>query len=182
MKTLAKKLGMIFDTVNYFFVWLMGISLAIGLLVTCYEVVLRYFLNRPTQWSLEYLENMMVFVTFLGLAWVLKKGGHVTMDLVLKQFPVRVQVAMHFFNFLVCAAASFLVMWYGGKVVWRQFVEGQCFATVLETPMWPLFAPIPIGFLLLGIECLRRAYAVFSERRSVDVMKGPFFEETEALN
>jgi C4-dicarboxylate transporter, DctQ subunit len=182
MKPLAKRLGMVFDTVNYFFIWLIGISLAVGLLATCYEVVARYFLNRPTRWSLEYLENMMVFVTFLGLAWVLKKGGHVTMDLVLKQFPLRVQVVIHLFNFLLCAAASFLVMWYGGKVVWRQFVEGQRFATVLEMPMWPLFAPLPIGFFLLCVECLRRAYAVLISRRAVDVMKSPYFEETEALH
>lgn len=182
MKPLKERLASIFDTVNHICIWLMGICLAIGLLVTCYEVVLRYFLSRPTQWSLEYLENMMVIVTFLGLAWVLKKGGHVTMDLVLKQFPVKAQVMIHFFNFLVCAAVSFLVMWYGGKVVWRQLVEGHRFATVLETPMWPLFAPIPIGFCLLGIECLRRAYAVIVGRRSIDVMKTPYFEETEALN
>ncbi len=176
-----ERAGAMFDRVNGFFIWFIGISLAIGWFATCYEVVMRYFLHRPTQWTLEYLENMLVFITFLGAAWVLKSEGHVSMDLILTQFPPRTQASVNCLTSVLCAAACLIVTGYGAKVVCRQIVEGHRFPTILETPMWPLFSAVPVGFFLLFVECLRRAYRNWGKGRLALGMKERYFEEAEKL-
>ncbi len=172
-----ERAGAIFDRVNGFFIWFIGISLAIGWFATCYEVVMRYFLNRPTRWVLEYLENMLVFITFLGPAWVLKNEGHVSMDLILTRFAPKTQALINGITSLVCSFACLIITWYGIKVVWRQFAEGQRFPTILEIPMWPLFLVIPVGFFLLFIECLRRTHRNWASRKLAKAMKERYFEE-----
>jgi len=167
MKVLEKA-GTIFDKLNEIFVGVASVILAIGWLSVCIEVFMRYFLNRPTKWSMEVTENMIVFVTFLSTAWLLKHEGHAKIDIL----EVRLKQKTHFIfttlTSILCAIACLLLFWYGGKLVWSQYVRGLRFATILEPKMWPLYVVIPMAFFMLFIQFLRRTHNAIKGWKSTE--------------
>ena len=66
--------------------------LAFLLVLTNYEVVGRYLLNRPAAWSLEIIEYGLLYLTFLGAAWLLKEDEHIKMDIVIELLRPSVRV------------------------------------------------------------------------------------------
>jgi TRAP-type C4-dicarboxylate transport system permease small subunit len=166
MKKLFSALGKTFDKVNGFLLWLTAILLAIGCLTVFYEVISRSLLNKPTQWSLEIIEKILVFMTFLGAAWLLKEDGHIRIDMFVLRLPPRVQIALNFTISVLSALACLAIVWYGSQVVYDQFRMGYREATVLELPQGPLYIVIPFGFFLLFVQFVRRAYGYLISRRS----------------
>ena len=59
------------------------------------EVFLRTFFNRPQEWVMELSEYALLYITFLSAAFVLKKEGHIVVDLVTCRLNVKKR------NFLV---------------------------------------------------------------------------------
>ena len=53
------------------------VLLFLMMLSVCWEVFSRYYLGRGTAWVIEFSEYSILFMTFLGTAWLLRKDGHV---------------------------------------------------------------------------------------------------------
>ena len=97
------KLGAFFDgTIGLPFV-LAGVLLMFVMLATSIDVAIRYFLNRPIVWLMEVSEAILVYVTFLGCAWVLKREGHVRIDLLLKQLKPKTQALLNMVTSVLAA-------------------------------------------------------------------------------
>ncbi|MDP6179210.1 MAG: TRAP transporter small permease [Desulfatiglandales bacterium] len=153
-----KKAGLVFDKCNEIFAGIAAVILAIGWITVCAEIFMRYFLNRPTRWSMELIENVIVFVTFLCATWLLKNEWHVRIDLLETRLKKGSQFFLNSVTSILCATACLLVALYGLKTVWSQYERGLRFATILEPPMWPLYAIIPFAFILLFIQFIRRTH------------------------
>lgn len=157
MKFLVKA-GAILDHFNNFLFWVAAVLLFIVWFAVCADVFMRYFLNRPIAWAFEISEHILMLVTFLGTAWLLRRDGHVKIDLLVLRFKPRVQVVINSMTSILCAIACLIVAWYGGWVVWDQFQRSLHFVTLLAPPMWPLYLIIPVSGFLLFIQFLRRTY------------------------
>ena len=72
MKLLAK-FGAIFDRLLDVVSILACILLVFIMLSVCAEVVLRYFLGSPLIWVIEISEMNLLYITFLAIAWVLRR-------------------------------------------------------------------------------------------------------------
>jgi C4-dicarboxylate transporter DctQ subunit len=82
MKAL-KRFDTIFDRmIRILFHVASGLSLVI-VFGTATEILMRYFLNRPQIWAVEVTEYTMLYITFLGSAWLLREEGHVKMDILI---------------------------------------------------------------------------------------------------
>ncbi len=44
--------------------WAGGILLFLAAMATCYDVFMRYFFNRPTSWSIDFVEYTLIYSTF----------------------------------------------------------------------------------------------------------------------
>jgi TRAP-type C4-dicarboxylate transport system permease small subunit len=136
------------------------------MLVVCADVFLRYFFNRPMFWVLESTQFALVFITFLGAAWVLKNDGHVRMDIVINRFSQRTQDRINIVTSILCAVACLVVTWYGVKVWWDYFQINYLYAGSLVIPAYYLEAVIPIGGFLLFIQFLRKAYGYLGKLKA----------------
>ena len=115
---LITKAGSIFDrTINILTVAAIVI-LVFVMLSVCAEVILRYFLNRPLIWVVQVTENSLLYIAFLGAAWVLKREGHVKMDLVLNRLNPATQYLMNSITSIIGAIICLVITWYGVKVCW----------------------------------------------------------------
>jgi TRAP-type C4-dicarboxylate transport system permease small subunit len=119
---------------------------------------MRYFLNQPLQWIIEITEYALLYITFLATAWLLKREGHVTVDVILNRLGKRTQSFLGIFSSVIGIIVSSCLIWYGVEVAWDHFQRGIYNPTVLEFPKAPIIAIIPLGSLVLLFQFLRRAY------------------------
>ncbi len=147
---------------------MLGVLIMIFLLVlTNYEVVARYFLNRPAAWSLEIIEYGLLFLTFLGAAWLLKDEEHIRMDIVIERLRPDVQVWVNIITSAMAAISCLIVTVYGVTACWGFYQKGQFYHAYLEPPKWIIVGIVPIGTFLLCIQFLRRTHAFWVRRKAL---------------
>ncbi|MDD3845256.1 MAG: TRAP transporter small permease [Syntrophorhabdaceae bacterium] len=118
----------------------------------CCEVIARYFFHRPLRWTVEISEYLQIYLAFLSAAWVLRKKGHVTLDIAVDRFGPggkRVfRIVTDILGIIVAAALSL----FAAIVAAEQFLLGTPVIKSLEVPKWIVIAPISIGMFLVAIE------------------------------
>ena len=157
MKSL-RKANAIFDGTIDILALFAVLLLAFTALSVSAEIVMRYFVGRPLLWVIEVAEYCLVWATFLGTTWVLKREGHVIMDIVLTRLNPRTQTLVNLITSVIGIAICLILTWYGVKVTLDLYQRGHYLSSVLMPPSFILFAIIPIGLFLLFIQFLRRAY------------------------
>lgn len=137
-----------------------GIIILVGAwLSVSFDVIMRYFFNRPQAWVVEVTEYILMASTFLGTAWVLKLEKHITIDVGANQLNPWSQELLKTATSILCGLACLVITWYGVAVTLREFQGGFITEGVMGIPTAPLLVFIPIGFLLLSIQFMRRTYA-----------------------
>ena len=128
------------------------ISILGTLAVVTGEVVARYIFNSPTQSSLEITEYFLVAMGFLPLAMIYRRGGHVSVELLIDLMPVHFKKACNKASALITATFSFLVFWFGMGMTMHAFESQTASSSLMAFPMWIAYLPIPLGFLALGCQ------------------------------
>lgn len=124
-----------------------------------YEVIARKLFRAPTIWAVDLSEYTLVWTTFLAAPWVLRCGGHVTIDLVVDTLaPVarrRLDVAMSSLGAVICAVYA----WNTAASVIEFYERELIIRHLWEVPQYIPYIAIPVGTALLTIEFIRRALA-----------------------
>lgn len=124
----------------------------------CCEVIARYFFHRPLAWTVEISEYLQVYIAFFGAAWVLRKKGHVTLDIAVNRFgPAGRKFCRVLTDILGIVVAATLCV-FSAIVAREQFLLGIPVIKSLEVPKWLVIAPIPLGMFLVGAEFLFRLF------------------------
>jgi C4-dicarboxylate transporter DctQ subunit len=165
MRALTKLLS-IFDRGLDVMAVLAGILLLFTMISVSSEVAARYFFNRPTGWVTEVGSYVLLYVTFLVAAWVLRGEGHVSMDIIINLFSPRTQSLIQLVTSGASALVCLILAWLGARVSWDLFETGYFTPTMLELPKWFLTAVISFGFLLLFVQFIRRGHASLQKWRS----------------
>jgi len=120
------------------------------------EVVMRYFFDVSFGWITSLNEWSLVYVAFLGAAWLQREGGHTSDDSILQMLPSWVTTASAWFGWMVGIVSCGFLVWYGTKTTWENFVNNTYdFFKLRSVPVWPVYAVIPFGSLLWLIQLLR---------------------------
>lgn len=159
--SIVNKIGAIFDGVIDTAAALSGILIIFLMLSVCAEIFMRYFAGVTTVWVLETNEYALLYITFLGTAWVLKRGGHVAMDILVTRLNRSTQLLVNISTSFIGATACFIITWFGARVVWEYLDTGRMLVNGLTVPAAPIFVVIPLGFFLLSVQFLRRAHGYF---------------------
>ncbi|MFH1651042.1 MAG: TRAP transporter small permease [Chloroflexota bacterium] len=156
--------GRIFDRVIDVFIWIAFGMVIFSWLAVCSEVLLRYFLHSPLPWVIEVTEYMLVQMTFLGTAWLLRRDGHVVVDVLLKAFSARKQAFLGIVSSGICVLVSVFLTWWGA-VTWWEFLQNrvEVLWTEIHMPYYGVMAVIPLGCALLVGQFLRRTRAYLQE-------------------
>ncbi len=152
------KVTTVFDRVLGILAGVSAVLIAVAWLSVSFDVILRYSLNRPIPWAVEISSWIIMIVTFLASAWVLKREGHTKIDLVLNLFKTRTQALINVITSGLGAIGCLVLAVYSAQIGWRYMVAGYHFVAVLELPKYPLLAVLTVGSFLLFIQFLRRTY------------------------
>lgn len=129
--------------------------------VTLYEVVMRYFLNRPTLWAMDYGTYMTCILSFLGASWVLKSDGHVSVGTSLLRLNPRLQTFVSGVASTIGCLASGLFSWQAAKLAWEAYQDGIAIARGIYFPKYLILGPMAFGAFLFSIQFARKAYLHF---------------------
>lgn len=163
---LLTKLDSVFNRIIDVMAGAACVILAFAFLSVCADVAMRYFLNRPMVWVVEITEESLLYITFLGAAWVLKREEHVRVDIVLNRLKLKTQAWLGIVSSIVGIVISLVLVYYGARVTWDQWVRGVYWTTTLSIPNAYYLVIIPIGSFLLLIQFLRRTRRQFGELRA----------------
>ena len=171
----------IFDRILNMMMVVSGILLGVTLVIVCLEVVFRYFLHRPLGWSAEVSSYMLLYITFLVAAWVLKDNGHVTLDVVVTMFSSRIQYGIAVVTSILSAIVCLIIIWFGMRVTLDLFLSDYRTPTLLRFPEFFIIVLIPFGSLVLFVQLLRMIAGYLSKWKSPTVVKEKGVEKTGEL-
>lgn len=134
-----------------------GVILVVMMLATVTKVAMRALFNHGILGIDQISGTMMVYLTFLGAAWVLRRDGHVSVDIITSNLSPAAYRRVMSASSLLGAAVCFCITWFGTKTVLLSLSRGVMVAAELEIPRAVNLWVIPFGCLLLGLEFLRRS-------------------------
>ncbi|MBI2854467.1 MAG: TRAP transporter small permease [Chloroflexi bacterium] len=145
----------VLDRILDFMVVIIGVLFAFDMFITVAEVILRR-LGRPIPGMTEMTEHTLLLVTFLGMAWLVREGGHVSVDIFLPYVGRKARIVFAYMTDVIGTVGGLYLTMFGGIVTVDAFQRHLYFPTILRLPQWPFYAVIPIGGVLLLAEYLVR--------------------------
>ena len=150
--------GRVVDQVEEVFFHLAIVMVVFMVVSVAVEVVLRYFFLKPIKWELEINEYLLVQITFLSSAWVLRREGHVVVDLVTSRVNTRTNALLYFISSSIGAVLCLVLAVFGAMTTLENFQKGTLvYWTNVNMPQYAVNAVIPLGCLLLSLQFVRRA-------------------------
>jgi len=140
------------------------ILLAMVILVTA-DIVLRNVSRIGFPWANEVSEYALYAITLLTAPWLLRRGQHVRIDLVLTLVPPRLAWLMEILADVIGFVVCVVMVRYGVQMAADSMRLNSITIKNLVFPEWWLLAPLPAIFALLAIEfAFRFARMLASER------------------
>lgn len=130
------------------------------MLIVNIEVFSRY-LGRPTTWVAEISSILVLWIPFMVAGWVLRREGHVKMDLLVERLSPKSQAMINFVTSLI--GVVFMLIVAGSGLITTIYWLGNKTPTVLMLPRSPIIAIIFVGSLLFAIQFLIRAFEHFTQ-------------------
>src|SRR6266705_6511597 len=136
-------------------------ALVLGMtLMICADVLLRNARILPgvagLEWSNEISEGALYLITMLTAPWLLRRGQHIRVDIILRAVPNRVGWSFEWVVDVLGLASCLFITYYGARAAIASFKAGSVSIKTLVTPEWWLLSVLPVAFLALSVEMLFR--------------------------
>ena len=148
-------LGKIMDRILNLLAVIAGLLVLFIAFSVGYSILARFLGYQAPVWVVQFSEYALLWITFLAAAWVLKRGKHVSIDILTSRMGRRrktsFDVVHSILGMLVCA----LLCFYGLSVTWGHFKTGVTDVQAVDVPKGLILVVIPLGFFLLLVQFLR---------------------------
>ena len=152
MTRLSAAFGRVFDALAVVAALILFAMVAI---VTA-DVASRNGIGAGITWANEISEYALYVMTLLTAPWLLRRGQHVRLDIVLTFVPARVAWLMEAAGDGLGFAVSVVLVRYGFAMTVDSWRLGAITIKNLVFPEWWLLALLPATFALLAVEFVFR--------------------------
>ena len=149
-----------------------GLATLVLALLISFDVLMRYFFNRPQLIVDEVGPFLLLLVVFGAAAQTYRVGGHVRVDLVTSHLPPAVRAWLRLLTLALGLAFLAVVIWVTTQSALTAYRYGRVSAVLLY-PLWVPMLMIPAGLLLLAL-CM-----VGTFRRQLRAALGPWDRRDE---
>lgn len=144
-----------------------AVILLVLLVAVCFATISRYTVNKPFAELIDLSSYALVFVAFLGAPWLMRKRGHVQIDLFISRVSPKAQkywsAGANFAMVVIAIVLAYVAM----SITINYLVNGRVMQDVMETPQWILLLPIPVGSFFLALQSLLNGIEDFKGARSL---------------
>lgn len=137
------------------------IGLVLLLLLVFHEVIVRYLLDKPTLYSVEISEYLLIIVAFMAAGWVLQEDRHVSMHSFVRMLPTSLQQVCAIVTSTIILLFCIVLVWQGAEASVVAFKGNYHSSSLLNVPMWMPYAVIPIGSFVLALQAVVRIVKLF---------------------
>ncbi len=151
-----------------FFALISGLAVFSLMVLAVVSVGGRNMFNAPLPGYVDWIEQAMPLIAFMGIAFVQREGGHIRMDILIGLLRGRALWLAEMFSALLILILMLALVW--GS--WAHFQRSFDFAAPwwsrdssidISIPLWPAKLLVPLSFSVL---CLRLVLQVWSYGRA----------------
>jgi TRAP-type C4-dicarboxylate transport system permease small subunit len=129
------------------------------------DIVLRNLVGASFAWANEISEYALYLMTLLTAPWLLRRGRHVRLDIILTLVPARVAWLMEALGDVIGFAVCITLIRYGLDMTLDSARLGAVTIKNLVFAEWWLLAPLPAAFALLAVEFVFRFQRLIAGER-----------------
>lgn len=139
------------------------------MLLAVFSVTGRNAMNAPLPGYVDWIEQAMPLIAFMGVSYVMREGGHIRMDILVGQLRGRTLYFVELITTFAVLLFMALMVW----GTWAHFQRSFDFGAPMWSrdssmdialPIWPAKLMAPIAF---GVLCLRLCLQVWAYGRAV---------------
>lgn len=149
-----------FNKLVDFLAGLSCVMLVFIVLSITYQVIGRFFFNIAPMWVNCMVEFCLLWLTFFGATYVLRKEKHIEVDLFISGLSQRQALLLKIVTSFVGSAVCLVLTYYSAIVVWSNYLRGINVLKAMETPKSLVLFPIFVGSLLLSIQFVIRGVSL----------------------
>lgn len=151
------------------FALISGLSVFALMVMAVVSVTGRNAINAPLPGYVDWIEQAMPLIAFMGVAYVMREGGHIRMDIMVGKLKGRTLYVVELITTLAVLLFMVLIVW--GS--WAHFQRSFDFAAPMWSrdssmdialPIWPAKLMAPLAF---GILCLRLCLQLWAYARAI---------------
>lgn len=120
-------------------------------LITVFEVVMRYIVKRPTIWAWDLNIQVFAAIVMLGGGYTLLQKGHVVVDVFVLTMNPRKRALLDLFTSFFFFAGILVLLIGGWEMAWMSLKVGETMPTIWAPPYYVMKLMVPVGafFVLL---------------------------------
>jgi len=138
--------------------------IALGVLVVCEMVFVRYVLNHNTIWQTDFVTWSLVAATFVGSPYLLLSRGHVNVDVLPLHLTLRKRWWLALFSIVMSLAFCVLVTLLAAHFWFEAWEQRWVSDTMWRARLWIPYSSMPIGFAILTLQYVADLYCLVSGR------------------
>ena len=133
--------------------FIVGFSILLIMLNSTAHAMGRYFFGKSLFFAEELNQFLIVSVTFIGFAYAVRKGRNIRMTAVYDALGHKARKAI---TLLIGASTSALMFYLAYKAYFYvvELKDINRLSPALEFPVYLVYAIIPVGFVLAGVQYL----------------------------
>jgi len=118
-----------------------------------YQVISRFILQSPADWSEAWTRSSLIWTVMLGLCLAFRHGAMLSVEMLHAMLKGRAQRWLEHLIMLICIGFLGFMAWVGVQMTWR--VRFQTLASLEFSIAW-IYVSIPIGMTLAILGVLAR--------------------------
>lgn len=137
---------------------LSGLAVFSLMVLAVFSVGGRNFFNQPLPGYVDWIEQIMPLIAFMGVAYTQRDGGHIRMDIFVGMFQGRALWLIELITTLAVLALMLLLVWgswahFERSFDWNAPMWSRDSTIDIALPIWPakILAPIAFGVLSLRL-------------------------------
>lgn len=148
---------------------LSGLAVFMLMVLAVYSVGGRNLFNSPMPGYVDWIEQLMPLIAFLGIAYTQRDGGHIRMDILIGRLNGRPLWAAELITAVVSLLLLALLVWGSWAHFDRSFdmtkpMWSRDSSIDVGIPLWPTKLIVPLAFSVL---CLRMLIQIWGYGRAL---------------
>lgn len=134
-----------------------GIVILLLVFLATANILGRWIFSLPVNGYVDWVEQAMAFLAFLGISYTQREGGHIRMDILVTHLHGRLLWTMELLSTLIMLAIT-LVLIYGSFLHFlRAYTIGDS-SLDINLPTWPAKLVVPVSLTILALRLLLQCW------------------------
>jgi TRAP-type C4-dicarboxylate transport system permease small subunit len=116
------------------------------------DVSVRALGITPPGLTLTFVEYALLYFAMCSAPWLVRERGHVVIEAVVTIVPRPVQVFLAKLCYTLCMVVSVMFAYYSTILLIEALQTMESDIRGVAVPLWMMFAPMPLTFLLVALE------------------------------